>query len=136
MQIKVGIGQIRNSTQIRQNFSEIMSLLSSFQDTGVRLVVFPECSLSGFTAKMKSWKIPLLQSNFASNNLEGHAGSGPEGLSFVVGHDNRLISRGPHLEVGGFIVELSKRENQSQVSECFPLELKNQKFDSAKCPAL
>lgn len=262
MKIKVGIAQIQNSTDIEQNFSQIMSLLLSFENTGVSLILFPECSLSGFTTKMKecsketltpylnaiknwsekkninvvlptafvdkgsvynsgfwikgnehiefyklgltesekkffstpnqctrkvfsvndfnfavllcfeaehepwsyfkkgeadailwpgywgwtpnekwtdhrdsersnpifknmtSWKVPLLQSNFASNDLEGHVGAGPEGLSFVVGHDNQLILRGPHLQIGGLVAELSKESGHTQVTDHSFLSLK------------
>jgi predicted amidohydrolase len=260
MNIKVGIAQTINSTKIEQNFKQIMIGLQSFQTTGVNLVLFPECSLSGFSAKMKefsiktlepylqkiqnwckqtginvviptalvengsiynsgfwitsterhkfykigltesekkffsipeenqckvfqcnhfnfgilicyeaenepwsyfkkgdvdtilwpgywgwklddkwdmyrepeklntifknmaSWETPLLQSNFASNDIDGHIGPGPEGLSFVIGHDNQLIMKGQHHQIGGLVVELSKKNNQTKVTKCFSLE--------------
>lgn len=50
------------------------------------------------------WKVPLLQANFAFNDLEGFTGSGPEGLSFIISAENELLMRGPHRKEGGLIV--------------------------------
>lgn len=51
--INVGIAQIPNSPDIQKNYSAIASLLNRFEKTDADLVVFPECSLSGFTSRMK-----------------------------------------------------------------------------------
>ncbi len=66
-------------------------------------------------ANMHEWQVPLLQANFAYNDLEGHVGSGPEGLSYIVGHDNRLLHKGPHAKSEGFIVRLNKVHGQTVV---------------------
>lgn len=59
--ITIGIGQIANSTNVAENFESIKSLLSRFKDEDVNLVLFPECSLSGFTARMKECTRSALQ---------------------------------------------------------------------------
>ena len=259
MKINVGIAQIPNSADLEKNFSSIMTLLERFKAADVDLVLFPECSLSGFTAKMKEcnlalikpyldqirawanqsgidvvlptavaehgrvyncgywfkaggsnafykigltesekkffsqpeiqspkvfetkgfrfavlicfeaqhepwayfkngevdailwpgywgwtpedqwgsekepgkpnliysnlahWRLPILQANFAMNDLEGHSGAGPEGLSFVIGPDNLLIGRGPHKQSGGLVVALQKDASVTTISKCIPL---------------
>jgi hypothetical protein len=73
-------------------------------------------------ANMRRWRMPLVQANFAKNDLEGRTGPGPEGLSFVVDGDNRLVHRGPHLEAEGFLVRLCRNEDgRTAVVECLPL---------------
>lgn len=67
---------------------------------------------------MASWQMPILQSNFAYNDLDGHKGVGPEGLSFVIDQDNKHIFTGPHLEKNGFIVTLDKINNRTVVTNC------------------
>ena len=67
---------------------------------------------------MATWQIPILQSNFAYNDLDGHKGAGPEGLSFVIDQDNKNIFKGPHLEKNGFIVSLNKINNRTVVTNC------------------
>lgn len=67
---------------------------------------------------MISWQMPILQSNFSQNDLDGHKGAGPEGLSFVIDQDNKHIFRGPHLEKSGFIVSLDKVNNRTVVTNC------------------
>lgn len=256
MKITVGIAQTPNSLELEKNFNSILSLLSRFAEKEVDLIVFPECSLSGFSSKMKEctsstlkpyyervqnwvyktgieillptaivsdgqilnsgwwfkpsevnsfykigltdtekgffsvpevnhskvfttkgfnfavlicfeaehnpwtyfkpgeadvvlwpgywgwnleskwgsekepgkpnkifsnvsqWKIPLLQSNFSYNDLDGHKGDGPEGLSFVIDSTNNLVHRGPHKKVDGFLVELQKIDGVTTVSKC------------------
>jgi predicted amidohydrolase len=54
MIIHAGIAQIPNSSDLDRNFRTIFSMLERFEHTEVRLVVFPECSLSGFTAQMQT----------------------------------------------------------------------------------
>lgn len=72
-------------------------------------------------ANLEHWRVPLLQSNFAGNDLEGHADTGPEGLSLVVGEDNSPRARGLHKESGGLVVELEKQAGATRVSKCHPL---------------
>lgn len=67
---------------------------------------------------MASWQMPILQSNFAYNDLDGHKGAGPEGLSFVIDQDNKHIFKGPHLEKNGFIVSLYKINNRTAITNC------------------
>lgn len=45
----------------------------------------------------------------------GDVGSGPEGLSYIVGHDNRLLHKGPHAKSEGFLVRLNKVHGQTVV---------------------
>jgi predicted amidohydrolase len=254
--ISIGIAQIPNSTEVSKNFSSIQELLEKFKKTDVDLVVFPECSLSGFSSKMREctqgvlqpyleeiqswvdrtgievvlptaivendkifnsgfwfknneyqrfykvgltesekkffslplepglkvfrtkgynlallicfeiehqpwayfekgeadailwpgywgwtlesrweknrdegkpnpiflnmnqWQLPILQANFAYNDLDGHQGAGPEGLSFIINHDNTLTYRGPHLKSDGFVVSLEKKQGKTLVSKC------------------
>lgn len=258
--ISIGIAQTPNTADVEKNFNSIMELLSRFKNANVDLVLFPECSLSGFTAKMRdcsrsvlrpyldaiqnwtnqtnievilptafhednkvynsgfwfkvggvstfykigltesekkffsvptndnkkvfeikdfkfvilvcfeaqhepwlyfkngdadailwpgywgwtfedkweenissdkpnliyqnmtNWKIPLLQSNFAFNDIDGHIGAGPEGLSLIVSHDNKPYYRGPHLKSDGFIVNLSKISGKAIVTNCIELK--------------
>lgn len=257
--ISIGVAQIANSLEVDKNFQTIVGFLSRFKSEGVNLVVFPECGLSGFSAKMKDctvdylrpyieqiqqwssdsdiqvilptaivdnqkiynsgfwfkgksripfyklgltdseqkffatpeyetqkvfkigdfkcgilickeaqqepwqymapaevdfliwpgywgwtkdckwqavtdekrnlvfensliWKAPLIQANFAYNDLGGQSGSGPEGLSMVVDSDNSLFFQGDHLRESGFIVQLEKRQNKVVVKSCKILE--------------
>ncbi len=53
--LSVGIAQIPNSTDISKNFENIYDLLKQFEKTKVDVVLFPECTLSGFTSKMREW---------------------------------------------------------------------------------
>lgn len=256
MKITVGIAQTPNSLDLEKNFNSILSLLSRFEQKDVELIVFPECSLSGFSAKMKEctldtlkpyyekihhwvretgievllptaivcdgkiynsgwwfkgnevlsfyktgltdseknffsipevnhpkiiatkgfnfailicfeaehspwtyfqpgeadailwpgywgwkldsswsaekepgkpnrifsnvnqWKLPVLQANFAYNDLEGHKGAGPEGLSFIIDSNNNLVWRGRHKMVDGLLMTLTKADGVTTISEC------------------
>lgn len=257
--ISIGVAQIANSLEVEKNFESIMDFLERFKNEGVDLVVFPECGLSGFSARMKEctadvlkpyleriqswslessidvilptaivenqkiynsgflfkkdskvqfykigltdsekkffatpehetqkvfeignlkcgllickeaqeepwqyippdevdfliwpgywgwtkdckwqavtdekrnlvfenlliWRAPLIQANFAYNDLGGQSGSGPEGLSMVVDSDNNLFFQGDHLRESGFIVQLEKRQNKAVVKSCKVLE--------------
>lgn len=51
--IKIGVAQIANTVDIHRNFLQVKSALSSFENTDVELIVFPECSLSGFSSNIK-----------------------------------------------------------------------------------
>ncbi len=50
--IKVGVAQIKNSIELSDNFQNIKKCLSIFQFSEVDIILFPECSLSGFSAKI------------------------------------------------------------------------------------
>lgn len=49
--IKIGVAQIQNSTDVEANFENIKKFLTLFQEHKVDLVMFPECAISGFSAK-------------------------------------------------------------------------------------
>ncbi len=51
--LSVGIAQIPNSPDISKNFKNIYDLFAKFEKTDVDVILFPECSLSGFTSKMR-----------------------------------------------------------------------------------
>lgn len=259
MKINVGIAQTSNSLDIEKNFQTIKALLSRFENSGADVVLFPECSLSGFSAKMKEctsdllkpyleniqqwtnrsgievilptavaknglvynsgwwfkqdkahqfyklgltdseknffslpqqptskvfevkgfrfallicyemehepwtyfqpddadailwpgywgwdlqsrweaeknpgeenrifsnanhWKLPILQSNFAFNDIDGHKGAGPQGLSFIIDADNKLVERGCHKELGGLLITLNKNAKETTIVGCIPL---------------
>jgi len=67
---------------------------------------------------MTQWQCPLLQSNFAKNNLVGHNGPGPEGLSFILSSDNELVYKGPHLKEDGIVVKLKKEGLKVKILDC------------------
>lgn len=69
-------------------------------------------------SNMTDWKMPILQCNFALNDLNGHKGAGPEGLSFIINKDNELIHKGAHLKSTGFVVSLNKVNGQTHVLNC------------------
>lgn len=68
------------------------------------------------------WKNPIVQANFAFNDLGGQSGPGPEGVSMVIDSDNRLLFQGSHLSESGFIVQISKVDNNAVVTECLSLQ--------------
>lgn len=259
-QISIGVAQTANSLDVAKNFNSIKHFLNKFKNEGVDLIVFPECSLSGFSAKMKEctseflekylldiqewsnknkieiilptaivedgkvynsgflfkqnkrqqffkmgltdsekqffsiperatakvlaaqsfkygllickeaqqdawayidenvdfiiwpgywgwtkdftwqehddnkdnlvflnsakWKRPIVQSNFACNDLGQHTGSGPEGLSIVVDSDNKVVFQASHLKESGYIVNLEKINNRVSVAGCRHLDEK------------
>ena len=59
--IIIGIAQIKNSVEIEDNFTAVKKALSLFQETETDLILFPECSLSGFSSKMKNCKLEDIQ---------------------------------------------------------------------------
>lgn len=257
-QITIGVAQTANSLDVVKNFNSIKHFLNKFKNEGVDLIVFPECSLSGFSAKMKEctseflekyildiqewsnknniqiilptvivedgkvynsgflfkqnkrqqffkigltdsekqffsvpentttkvlttqgfnygllickeaqqdpwtyidenvdfiiwpgywgwakdfawqeqdenkdnlvflnsvkWKRPIIQSNFAYNDLGQHTGAGPEGLSIVVDSDNKVVFQASHLKESGYIVNLEKINNGASVISCRHLD--------------
>jgi predicted amidohydrolase len=60
--LKIGVAQIKNSGNIEENFNTIQNALCLFEKTEVDLVLFPECSLSGFTGKLNCCTIDGLSS--------------------------------------------------------------------------
>lgn len=68
---------------------------------------------------MKSWKIPLIQANFAFNDLEGYSGPGPTGRSVVVDANNILVHRGEYNQESGFIVNFQKVDGRLFISTNF-----------------
>jgi predicted amidohydrolase len=52
--INIGIAQIRNTASLEENHQTILKCLERFKEKRIDLVVFPECGLSGFTAKMQA----------------------------------------------------------------------------------
>ncbi len=70
---------------------------------------------------MSNWRMPLIQANFACNDLSDHRSSGPEGLSVVVDEFNELRHRGAHKGESGFIVTLDCIDGKMTVRYCQPL---------------
>jgi predicted amidohydrolase len=64
--LKIGVAQTQNSIEIEENFTSIASFLKCFEKTDVQLVVFPECALSGFSAKIKECSIDRLHPHLES----------------------------------------------------------------------
>lgn len=62
--LKIGVTQIKNSGNIEENFNTIRKALNLFEDSDVDLILFPECSLSGFTGKLNGCTIDELSSYF------------------------------------------------------------------------
>jgi predicted amidohydrolase len=62
---------------------------------------------------MKKWKVPLIQSNFAFNDLGGHSGAGPHGLSMFVNSDNKLYQSGDFDSESCYEVHISNNEIQN-----------------------
>lgn len=60
--ISIGVAQIKNTTSIIDNFLSIKSCLSLFEKSNADLVMFPECSLSGFSAKIAECTIDIISS--------------------------------------------------------------------------
>jgi len=64
--INIGVSQIKNSTKIEENFVSIQKSLQLFEQTDVDLIVFPECSLSGFSAKIGECTLDLVTEHLNS----------------------------------------------------------------------
>jgi predicted amidohydrolase len=69
-------------------------------------------------SNMSVWKMPILQCNFSHNDLQGHKGAGPEGLSFVIDQNNELVHKGAHLKPEGYVVSLDKNGSQTIIRSC------------------
>ncbi len=59
--VSIDVAQIANSLSLEKNVQTIVEFLNRFKAKNVDLVLFPECSLSGFSAKMKECTLDLLQ---------------------------------------------------------------------------
>jgi predicted amidohydrolase len=62
--LSVGIAQIPNSVDVSKNFEAIQIQLQKFEKQNVDLIVFPECSLSGFAATMRECTETVLSPYF------------------------------------------------------------------------
>ena len=62
---------------------------------------------------MKKWKRPLIQSNFAFNDLADHRGAGPHGLSMFVNSDNSLYQNGDFDSESCYEVHISNNKIQN-----------------------
>ncbi len=95
MIIKIGISQLENSTDQTTNIKTIERHLNAYESHDVDVVVFPECALSGFSAKFeRRTEQQLLSSiSFAKNWSERN-----EALiilpSAYVGNDGQIINGG------------------------------------------
>ncbi|MGZ3790368.1 MAG: carbon-nitrogen hydrolase family protein [Bacteriovorax sp.] len=58
--MKIASAQIPNTTNIENNFKNILSALEKAVNESCDLLLFPECSLSGFTAEMKKCTMEFL----------------------------------------------------------------------------
>ena len=59
---------------------------------------------------MTKWKIPLIQANFAFNDLREHRGKGPHGMSMFVNSDNTLAGSGDYDSESCYEVYVSDNE--------------------------
>lgn len=57
---------------------------------------------------MNEWKVPLIQSNFAFNDLSDSRASGPHGLSMFVNPDNKLKGQGGFEEEACYLIVLDE----------------------------
>jgi predicted amidohydrolase len=69
-------------------------------------------------ANASLWQRPLVQANFAFNDLAGSSVEGPEGLSIVVNSDNTVHYQAAHKKECGFIVSLQKQHGKTSVTAC------------------
>ena len=60
--IRIGVAQIKNSIDLKENLKNVKKCLGIFQDTNADLVLFPECSLSGFSAKIGECSLDSMNS--------------------------------------------------------------------------
>jgi predicted amidohydrolase len=50
--VSIGVAQIKNSTELAENYQTIKACLEMFKSSNADLILFPECSLSGFSSKI------------------------------------------------------------------------------------
>ncbi|MFZ4712555.1 MAG: carbon-nitrogen hydrolase family protein [Bacteriovoracaceae bacterium] len=62
--LNIGVAQTKNTNDYQSNFIQIFDFLKRFEQTNVDLILFPECSLSGFTSKNKDCTLDLLEQYF------------------------------------------------------------------------
>ncbi len=58
--IKIGVAQIKNSIDLGENFKNIKKCLDIFKASDADLILFPECALSGFSAKIGECTLDLI----------------------------------------------------------------------------
>lgn len=58
--LKVGVVQLPNATDIEENMRRLEAATREFAQLGARLVLFPECYLTGFTSKIQGGQPELL----------------------------------------------------------------------------
>jgi len=84
MKLRLGVGQIKNETDLQNNFSKIKKCLSVFSKNNVELAIFPECALSGFSAAMRDVTDevlrPMLEDFLNISNTDGIAILLPTGI--------------------------------------------------------
>lgn len=62
--LSVGVAQIANSVDVAKNFEAISIHLQKFAKENVDLVLFPECSLSGFAATKRECTETVLTQSY------------------------------------------------------------------------
>lgn len=70
---------------------------------------------------MKTWQMPLIQANFALNDLKDFKGPSPIGKSVVVDSSNQLLFQGAYHEEQIFIVDLKKEKNSVDIVNCYSI---------------
>lgn len=100
--LNLGIAQIINSTDINKNFNSIWQFLESFESRSVDLILFPECSLSGFSAKIKECSLELLEP-YLSKISEWSLRTGIDVILPTAVVDDKIYN-------SGFIFSAGKRE--------------------------
>lgn len=58
--LKIGAAQLPNATDIEENVRRLEAAMRELAELGVRLVLFPECYLTGFSAKLQGSRPELL----------------------------------------------------------------------------
>lgn len=66
---------------------------------------------------MLEWKVPLIQSNFAFNDLNDYRKSGPHGLSVFISSDNSVAGRGEYEEESCYLIEVNKRSGIQNIQK-------------------
>jgi len=59
--LKIGVAQIRNCVDVEENFLTILKCLKAFEFNKPDVILFPECSLSGFSSKIKDSTLDVLK---------------------------------------------------------------------------
>lgn len=59
--LKIGVAQIRNRIDVKDNFLTILKCLKAFEFNKPDVILFPECALSGFSSKIKDSTLEVLK---------------------------------------------------------------------------